>query len=65
MQPITKEELVRLIAEAKAAGKDTSKLEEQLAQPAPLLEPEYGETKKAGEKRWIMSTGPAREEDFE
>jgi hypothetical protein len=64
MQPITKEELAQLIEEAKAAGKDTSKLEEQLSQPAPLLEPKFGEIKKVGEERWIMSTGPAREEDF-
>lgn len=63
VQPITKEELLRLIEEAKAAGKDTSKLEELLEQPAPLLEPKFGEVKKVGD-RWIMSTGPANEEDF-
>lgn len=64
VQPITKEELEKLIEEAKAAGKDTSHLEELLDQPAPLLEPKFGEIKKVG-KRWIMSTGPARKEDFE
>ena len=63
MQPITKEELEKLIEEAKAAGKDTSKLEELLSQRNPLLEPKLGEVKKVGE-RWIMSTGPAKEEDF-
>ena len=66
MQPITKEELEKLIEEAKAAGKDTSKLEELLDQPENLLDiaPKLGEEKKAGD-RWIMSTGPAKEEDFE
>ena len=63
MQPVTKEELEKLIEEAKAAGKDTTKLEELLSQPAALLEPKFGEAKKVGE-RWIMSTGPANEEDF-
>ena len=63
MQPVTKKELEKLIEEAKAAGKDTSKLEELLNQPAPLLEPKYGDEKKVGE-RWIVSTGPAKEEDF-
>ena len=64
MQPITREELKKLIEEAKAAGKDTSKLEELLSQPAALLEPKFGEEKQVGE-RVIISTGPAREEDFE
>jgi hypothetical protein len=65
MQPITKEELEKLIEEAKAAGKDTSELEELLSERAPLLEPKFGEIRKVGKERWIMSTGPAREEDFE
>ena len=64
MQPVNKEELKKLIEEAKAAGKDTSRLEELLDEPAPLLEPKFGEVKKVGE-RWIMSTGPAKEEDFQ
>jgi len=64
MQPITREELEQLIKEAKAAGKDTSKLEALLDQPGPLLEPRFGEVKKVGE-RWIVSTGPAKEEDFQ
>jgi hypothetical protein len=64
MQPITREELEKLIEEAKAAGKDTSELEELLGRPASTVEPKFGEVKKVGE-RWIMSTGPAREEDFQ
>lgn len=64
MQPISKAELEQLIEEAKAEGKDTAALEALLAQPAPPLEPKFGEVKKVGE-RWIMSTGPAKEEDFE
>ena len=65
MQPITREELEKIIAEAKAEGKDTTQLEELLLQPLALFEipPELGGTKKVG-KRWIISTGPANEEDF-
>ncbi len=64
VQPISQEELEKLIEEAKAEGKDTAALEAMLADPAPLLEPKLGEVSKVGE-RWIMSTGPAKEEDFE
>jgi hypothetical protein len=63
MQPITKEELEKLIEEAKAEGKDTSALEELLLLDSPLLEPKFGEVIKVGD-RWIYSTGPAKEEDF-
>jgi hypothetical protein len=64
MQPITREELEKLIEEAKAAGKDTSKLEQLLAEQPVLLEPQVGEVKEVGDERVIISTGPAREEDF-
>ena len=67
MQPMTREELEKLIEEAKAAGKDTSTLEELLAEGADAVldaEPTMGEVKKVGEFE-IVSTGPAREEDFE
>lgn len=63
MQPVTQKELKRLIQEAKAAGKDTSELE-QLANPEPGCTPTLGEVKQVGD-RLIVSTGPAREEDFE
>lgn len=63
MQPISKEELEKLIEEAEAEGKDTAHLKALLAQPAAALEPKFGEVKKVGD-RWIMSTGPAKEEDF-
>jgi hypothetical protein len=63
MQPITQEELEKLIEEARAAGKDTSELEGLLA-AAPLFEPILGEAKQVGE-RTIISTGPAKEEDFQ
>ncbi len=64
MQPITQEELKKLIEEAKAAGKDTSKLEALLEQPGPLFEPKFGEVKKVDD-HWTVSTGPIREDDFE
>lgn len=69
MQPVTKEELKELIGEAKKEGKDTSKLEKTLAEVR-LAEPPAGKVmKKKREKakgKWvIVSTGPAREEDFE
>lgn len=63
MQLITKEELEKLIEEAKAEGKDTAALEAMLLEEGPLLEPKLGQAIKVGE-RWIMSTGPAKEEDF-
>lgn len=63
MQPITREELEKMIEEAKAEGKDTSQLEQLLSERA-LPEPKWGEVKQVGESV-IISTGPAREEDFE
>lgn len=71
MQEVTRKELEKLIAEAKAAGKDTSKLEKALEDmktmiaPAKPPEGEVKEKKKKGKKWVIISTGPAREEDFE
>jgi hypothetical protein len=73
MEPVTREELENLIQEAKDAGKDTSSLEALLepaaeaaagavAEPV-LAEPEMRKEKQVGE-RVIVSTGPAREEDF-
>jgi hypothetical protein len=70
MEPVTREELESLIEEARAAGKDTSRLEALLEPPEgvvaePVLaEPVAGEERQVGE-RVIVSTGPAREEDFE
>lgn len=98
MQPITKEELKRIIEEAKSAGKDvselenmfagsgeiesfleklieeekaankdTSTLEKKLAERG-IPKPPVGETKKIKTENSVMvivSTGPAREEDFE
>ena len=63
MQPVTREELEKLIEEAKAAGKDTTELE-QLLDQAVLLEPTAGEVKQVGDFV-IVSTGPVKEEDFE
>lgn len=65
MQPVTKEGLQRLIREAKAEGKDTSELESLLkANPERGGTPTMGEVKRVGD-RLIVSTGPARAEDFE
>jgi len=66
MQPVSREDLEKLIEEAKSAGKDTSELEKMREK---LIEPAVGEEKKKrvkeGHERVILSTGPAREEDFE
>lgn len=64
MQPITKEELEKLIEEAKAEGKDTATLERALHDRGLQPKPESGEEKKVG-NRWITSTGPAKSEDFD
>ncbi|MBC8459121.1 MAG: hypothetical protein H8D67_14100 [Deltaproteobacteria bacterium] len=97
MQPITKEELKRIIEEAKAVGKDVSELEKMLSghgeiedfwgklieeekaagKDTSMLEkkpvergfpkPPMGEIKKKETEKGvvvIVSTGPAREEDF-
>lgn len=80
MQPTEKKVLEALIKEAKAAGKDTSELEKILTTPKPpmgetkeedierevLMMTDKGAKKgKAKGKRVIISTGPAREDDFE
>jgi len=97
MQPITKEELKRIIEEAKTVGKDVSKLENLLAgrgeidmfleklieekaanKDTSTLEKKLaergipkipvGETKQINTEKGVMvivSTGPAKEEDFE
>ena len=67
MQPITQEDLKRLVSEAKAAGKDVSELEKD-SQEAKEMFPTGGEVKeKQTEKGTIVieSTGPAREDDFQ
>ena len=80
MQPIDKKELEKLIEEAKAAGKATSELEEMLTKEVKppmgeIKEESIGQevwvkTERGAErsrergKRVIISTGPAREEDF-
>lgn len=67
MQPVTEQELKRIIREAKEAGKDTSEIERLLASRA-FDNPASGEVKVIEEgkkKKVIISTGPAREEDFE
>jgi hypothetical protein len=68
MQPVSKEELKKLIKEGKAARKNVSELEAALREKRaietkiPLGERKEKETAKG--KRVIESTGPAREEDF-
>lgn len=71
MQPVTQEELERIIKEAKNEGKNVSDLEKELesmkssreAAPAP---PSGQTLKKPTDKGTsvIESTGPAREDDF-
>jgi len=58
MIPVTREEIERIIREAKAAGKDTTELEQAL---------ESGTIEKLSQDRWIyFSTGPpVSEKDFE
>jgi len=82
MQLVEKEELEKLIKEAKAAGKETSELEKILTTKK-FVKPQMGGKKeedietevlmltekgakkgKAKGKRVIISTGPAREDDF-
>lgn len=66
MQPVGKEDLEKLIEEAKAEGKDTSELERRMREKA--IEPTVGQEKRKPVKKGhhvILSTGPAREEDFE
>jgi hypothetical protein len=65
MQPVTKENLERSIEEGKAAGKDVSGLEAALdgENYSPLQRVPMGETRRVGGAE-IISTGPAREEDF-
>lgn len=70
MEPITKEELEELIEEAKAAGKNTEKLEKDLnslraAREVPM--PPMGQRKEIETDEGtivIESTGPVKEEDF-
>ena len=63
MQLINKKKLEKFIKEAKAEGKDTSELENFLSSEIGKTVP-IGEVKKFS--KWvIVSTGPAREEDFE
>jgi len=72
MQPMTKELLEQLIVEARAAGEDTSDLENALTAAKAVAASEstlpFGQTKHrdtAEGEMVIESTGPAREEDFE
>ena len=71
MELIPKEELEKLVEEAKAAGKDTSKLEktlERLKVAREVPEPPMGKTKETETDEGtvvIESTGPVKEEDFE
>jgi adenylosuccinate lyase len=79
MQPLDKEELKRLIQEAKAENKDTSELEKLLSEDkleespkGEILEEKFDKKvwtktkpKTQQVKRIIISTGPARKEDFE
>ena len=62
MQPIERKELARMIEEAKVEGKDTSSLEQLLNQKPEI--PTMGEVRQLGDQL-IISTGPARREDFE
>ena len=80
MQPIDKKKLEKLIEEAKAEGKATLELEKMLTKEVkpPMgeikeesigqevwMKTERGsEKRKEKGKRVIISTGPAREEDF-
>ena len=70
MEPVTKEELEKLIEEAKAAGKDTSKLEKtlnSLRAAREVTKPPMGQRKekKTDEGTIVIeSTGPIKEEDF-
>jgi len=70
VEPVTREELEELIKEAKAAGKNTEKLEKDLdslgtAREAPI--PQMGQKKEKETDEGtivIESTGPVKEEDF-
>lgn len=61
MQPVTEDKLRKLISEAEAEGKDTSELRKMLGQES---SPVMGEVRQKDGKA-IVSTGPAREKDFE
>jgi len=71
VEPITKEELEKLIEEAKADGKDTSNLEitlEKMRVTHEVPEPLMGQTKETQTDEGttvIESTGIVKEEDFE
>lgn len=71
MEPIEVEKLEKLVAEAKAAGKDTSKLEatlESLRSAREVTKPPMGQTKETETDEGtvvIESTGPVKEEDFQ
>jgi len=69
MQHVSQEDLEQIIKEAKKAGKDTAKLEEELkkVKEGEIALPKGERKQKTTEKgdRVIESTGPAREEDFE
>jgi len=68
MQVVGKKELKQLIAEAKEAGKDVSKLEAKLLAMKKEVKPKLGQKKvvKKTKKRQVIiqSTGPANKEDF-
>jgi len=69
MQHVSQEDLEQIIKEAKKAGKDTAKLEEELkkVKEGKIALPKAEKKEKKTEKgvRVIESTGPVREEDFE
>lgn len=67
MQLIDKKTLEKNIDEAKKEGKDTSQLEKTLLRFSSFkvkIKMRFGEIKKVGKYK-IVSTGCAREEDFE
>ena len=68
MQEVRKEDLEQIIKDAKKAGKDTAKLEEELKVIEKQMVAPMGKMReKKIEKgaRVIESTGPIKEEDFE
>jgi len=64
MQIVSEKNLRKLIEEGKEQGKDVSHLEKVL-KSGRFTEPEKMGEVKAFPKRVILSTGPARKEDFE
>lgn len=70
MQPVSKEDIKKMIEEAKAAGKDVSELEtlkdEELKEEKSVPTGRKLVIQDDGQRAIIIeSTGPAREDDFD